>query len=149
MIKSKTCPGCKITKPLDSYFKCSSTRRKDGRVVYCRECCYRGKKAYAARKKSEGDLHFKLIVKLNKSRSRSKIRGHKACIVDLDVLKSRYTDTCECCGKDDRVMVIDHCHETGKFRGFLCSQCNTMIGQAGESIEVLKSTIKYLKRTNK
>lgn len=41
---------------------------------------------------------------------------------------------------------IDHDHDTGSFRGFLCSQCNTILGMAGDDIERLKAAIKYLRK---
>lgn len=35
---------------------------------------------------------------------------------------------CEICGKEDAVLSrrlsVDHCHETNKFRGLLCTKCN-------------------------
>ena len=39
---------------------------------------------------------------------------------------------------------LDHCHTTGAVRGFLCGQCNTGIGLLKDSIDNLKSAIKYL-----
>ena len=40
----------------------------------------------------------------------------------------------------------DHNHNTGKVRGLLCNACNTGIGKMGDSIKVLESAIKYLKK---
>jgi hypothetical protein len=56
---------------------------------------------------------------------------------------------CECCGKPPgtRAMNLDHCHETGTFRGWLCGPCNRGIGQLGDNIAGLKAAIKYLERT--
>ena len=60
-------------------------------------------------------------------------------------------DCCECCGKPwvDRVLHIDHCHNTGIFRGWLCVNCNMGIGQLNDSIGGLARAIEYLKRANK
>lgn len=41
---------------------------------------------------------------------------------------------------------IDHCHDTGKVRGILCSQCNIGIGQLRDSVLLLKSAIIYLEK---
>ena len=46
--------------------------------------------------------------------------------------------------KKPRKLSVDHNHETGAVRGLLCSRCNTMIGRASESREVLQSAIEYL-----
>lgn len=56
--------------------------------------------------------------------------------------------TCECCGKADRrALALDHCHETGVFRGWLCSRCNLGLGQLGDTIDSLQRALDYLKRS--
>jgi len=39
---------------------------------------------------------------------------------------------------------LDHCHTTGKIRGFLCQKCNHGLGLFNDSIQALKSAIEYL-----
>jgi hypothetical protein len=46
--------------------------------------------------------------------------------------------------QDGRPLFIDHCHETGKVRGALCSQCNTAIGALGDNLAGLQRAIQYL-----
>lgn len=41
-------------------------------------------------------------------------------------------------------LAVDHCHDTNKVRGLLCHACNAMLGQAGDSIDRLRSGIEYL-----
>ncbi len=41
-------------------------------------------------------------------------------------------------------LYVDHNHTTGKVRGLLCPNCNTMLGKAKEDINILKNTIKYI-----
>lgn len=57
-------------------------------------------------------------------------------------------EKCENCGRDPGKygMHVDHCHATGKFRGWLCGKCNMGIGTLGDSIEGLQRAIEYLKR---
>lgn len=55
---------------------------------------------------------------------------------------------CMICQDSSRV-VLDHNHVTGKVRGFLCSNCNTMIGMAKESQDTLRIAAGYLKRYEK
>lgn len=43
-----------------------------------------------------------------------------------------------------RNLSVDHCHNTNKVRGLLCSKCNNGIGLFNDSIKSLKSAIKYL-----
>lgn len=55
---------------------------------------------------------------------------------------------CEACGKDGKLtkkgIVLDHCHKTDKFRGYLCSQCNVALGMLEDSPHRLIALIKYL-----
>ena len=51
---------------------------------------------------------------------------------------------CDCCGRTDLQLVLDHCHETGKLRGFLCKVCNTSIGALGDNLEGIERARTYL-----
>ena len=52
---------------------------------------------------------------------------------------------CECCGKR-KGRVIDHCHDTGDIRGYLCISCNNGLGLLGDTEESLEQAIEYLRR---
>lgn len=39
---------------------------------------------------------------------------------------------------------VDHCHKTGKIRGWLCDDCNVALGRVDDRIDILKNLIKYL-----
>jgi len=41
-------------------------------------------------------------------------------------------------------LCVDHCHETGKIRGLLCTPCNLAIGLVKDNVDVLKNLIIYL-----
>jgi hypothetical protein len=45
--------------------------------------------------------------------------------------------------------VIDHCHITDTFRGWLCHKCNRSLGGFNDSVETLQRAISYLKGTDK
>lgn len=52
---------------------------------------------------------------------------------------------CENCGrKQQAALHLDHDHETGKFRGWLCGQCNRSIGGLGDNIAGLVRALSYL-----
>jgi len=62
---------------------------------------------------------------------------------------------CDCCGNPGRKthgkkssdgIVLDHCHDTGTFRGWLCQKCNRGLGCFGDSIQGLELGIKYLNK---
>lgn len=50
---------------------------------------------------------------------------------------------CEVCGSFGTI-VLDHCHLTGKFRGWLCANCNFALGLARDSPETLRKLADYL-----
>ncbi len=39
---------------------------------------------------------------------------------------------------------VDHNHATGRVRGLLCSNCNSVLGMADENIKTLQASINYL-----
>ena len=43
-------------------------------------------------------------------------------------------------------LVVDHCHKTTKVRQLLCSDCNTLLGMAKDSVGLLEAAAKYLLR---
>lgn len=43
-------------------------------------------------------------------------------------------------------LVIDHNHETGNARAWICDSCNTGLGRFKDNIDLLKVSIKYLKK---
>ena len=55
---------------------------------------------------------------------------------------------CELCGRGAanlrRALCLDHCHATGKFRGWLCGNCNTGIGKLGDNAQGLHRALAYL-----
>ena len=52
---------------------------------------------------------------------------------------------CKKANKNGTRLQVDHDHATGKVRALLCSYCNSCLGMAKESIEVLSKMIEYLK----
>jgi hypothetical protein len=55
--------------------------------------------------------------------------------------------SCEICHSSGRV-VLDHDHETGAFRGWLCRECNQGLGKLGDNIEGLRRALAYLERSS-
>lgn len=56
---------------------------------------------------------------------------------------------CECCnrlpGRSGR-LELDHNHETGAFRGWLCHRCNLGLGNLGDTKHGLQRALEYLER---
>lgn len=63
-------------------------------------------------------------------------------------------DRCEICERQDynrkqakpRHLALDHCHKTGKFRGWVCLKCNLAIAHFGDTREGVQRVIDYFHR---
>lgn len=57
-------------------------------------------------------------------------------------------DSCEICNTPGanfkKGLCLDHDHTTRQFRGWLCTNCNTILGLSKENISTLQSIIKYI-----
>lgn len=55
---------------------------------------------------------------------------------------------CKICLKlerNGRNLSVDHCHNTNRIRGLLCSDCNLTLDKWNDDIEIFKRAIEYLK----
>ena len=123
----KECRIChEIKDVLRDFHKCSSERIINGKVyptVYRSECktCRRvGGKAHSS--------------------------AAKTIMLSLNMKRPPIGTSCENCGKSTEKLIFDHDHKTNEFRGWLCYQCNTAIGNLGDSIEGLRRALNYLER---
>lgn len=62
--------------------------------------------------------------------------------------------SCDCCGKDASelrggILYLDHCHETGEYRGHICDSCNKAIGLLGDTSTGVQKALEYLQRVEK
>lgn len=53
---------------------------------------------------------------------------------------------CEICDTDND-LVIDHCHDTNKFRGVLCRTCNVGLGLLKDKKSIIRKAHEYAERT--
>ena len=95
-------------------------------IVYRSEC----KKCRRTGGKANSSAAKKLMKQLNMTRPKTPI-------------------PCHCCKKVTKRLTFDHDHTTNKFRGWLCYQCNSAIGNLGDSIEGLTRALEYLTRAEK
>lgn len=56
---------------------------------------------------------------------------------------------CQCCNEKTNQLVLDHDHESGEFRGWICRNCNHGIGKLGDTLEGLEKAVLYLKSYKK
>lgn len=73
--------------------------------------------------------------------------------LDYDVTLERRRGPCDLCGQHEtaknpdgtvKLLAVDHDHESGVNRGFLCSRCNTGLGMFKDDPDLLSKAIDYL-----
>lgn len=64
---------------------------------------------------------------------------------DLIMAALEKTSACAICGNTPKRLRIDHDHDTGKYRGLLCDNCNIGLGHFKDSPDRLRKAILYLK----
>ena len=99
------------------------------------------------------------IFKGKRHQCRICTNGHTA-VVSMLRKRNRYPDEnyrCPICNtsrwgirrRNGTSWVLDNCHNTNQFRGWLCENCNSGIGKLKDSVELLYKAIKYLEGDNK
>jgi hypothetical protein len=80
---------------------------------------------------------------LRGARKRARLQG---LAIEIERPTRPPPPNCEICNqnKTGRRLHFDHCHRTGRFRGWLCHHCNTGLGAARDNPEILRRMIDYL-----
>jgi len=125
----KTCCRCRQNLDL-SHFARNKTE-KDGLQRWCRNC----RKIHAQKTKKH----------------RQNYRLNRDYGISLDAYNEMLFaqgSKCACCQRSKPgghgIFHVDHCHQTQKVRGLLCSSCNTGIGLLGDSLSSLLRAVHYL-----
>ena len=67
--------------------------------------------------------------------------------VELSEIRPK-PECCEACGQKHTKIVLDHCHETGAFRGWLCDPCNVVLGLVKDDPARLEALAEHLRQPN-
>jgi hypothetical protein len=73
---------------------------------------------------------------------------------DYDQMLAAQGGVCAICGSDERsinqgverMLAVDHDHNTGKVRGILCERCNRAIGLLKDSPAILRRAANYIEQ---
>jgi hypothetical protein len=53
---------------------------------------------------------------------------------------------CPICELHTDNWILDHCHFSNEFRGYICNSCNLGIGRFNDDVRLLENAIAYLKQ---
>ncbi|MFK8288297.1 endonuclease VII domain-containing protein [Capnocytophaga canimorsus] len=122
---TKICNVCHILKPIEEFDLNQNAVAGKTRRPTCKDC----------RKHIDG-------VSLRSSEKKR-----------MEAIKPKMFFVCPICKKASipnvtANIVIDHDHETGNAREWICDSCNTGLGRFKDNIELIEEAIKYLKKHN-
>lgn len=147
---TKLCKGCNQDLSLDNFRKRMDGTRPRSR---CKECEARDAKKLRdsnpnqrrAIKKRYADKHPEMIRKWGRR------SGWRKMGLDPDIIEKfllTHDGNCDICGcpPTGKSHAIDHCHNTGQFRGVLCSNCNNGLGHFKDDPNLFDKAKIYLTR---
>lgn len=168
--KTKVCGDCKQIKPLLEFYKkpnghprsacrtCHSaaTRRwneenREYRLAYVKEWNAKNfeKRREYNRKERENRTPEKISRDRDYNFSWKLKRKYGLSLKEWKDLLSSQEGVCALCRKRENSnsykLNVDHCHETGRVRGLLCSPCNRALGVLGDTPEKIEHVLGYVR----
>jgi hypothetical protein len=163
----KTCNTCGVKKPLDAFYRAAGMR--DGHRGDCIECNLTAKRARQASNPEPYRERARQWAKDNPERraayqaeyrNRPEVkramrnlyyrRTYGITADEADQILAAQNGRCAICSRPapDRLasMHLDHDHETGRIRGFLCLDCNQGLGKMRDSPDLLLRALVYLRQ---
>ena len=131
-MQTMECKKCITDLPLDNYYFNKNGKYKRQNV--CKKCMniydYKTDKNHKLKK-----AYGITLDEYNKLLSKQK---NKCSICEIDN-NGKYRNKA-------RAFAVDHCHNTNKIRGLLCSDCNIALGLLKDNTKYLQSAINYLNK---
>lgn len=163
----KRCSKCGIVKEVGSFGRHSQA--KDGLRHWCKECNNAAKRAdYAAhqeryRQYYEDNYEHRSKIKrvwrnqnpdnVKAARNRHLVSKYGITLDEYKVMFDKNDGRCYSCGEIEtvidsrshkvRCLQVDHCHDTGRVRGLLCTRCNLALGYLLNDPAKIERLLKY------
>jgi hypothetical protein len=163
-VNPKTCCSCGHSSPSVSFHRDSS--RTDGMSTYCKACQVKKNKKYRHKHAEKFRVHSKWKYETNREaclkngveyyqENKEKVwakkiqRAYGIDAIQFKAMLESQDGKCAICHtlgerKIAKKLFIDHCHKTGKVRGILCGNCNSLLGYAKDRSEILQNAAVYL-----
>lgn len=161
---TKQCAKCLTVASVDQFNR--SGRARDGLQSYCKACQSRKRAAqYAANREAElaknAAYHRANAERIAARQAVTRLLRYGLTPESFDAMLAQQGGRCAICRTDEpggrhRRWVVDHDHSCCGWsaasralcgrcnRGLLCSNCNVMLGMAGDSTVALHRAIRYL-----
>ena len=152
------CSKCKTEKSITEFSKDKNSAV--GRTYQCKACrreVHKGWRAANPERIKELNEHHKETRKSYYSDPEVKLKYRKRMIEksfgisysEYEAMYKSQGGKCAICSGEESCarnehLAIDHCHESGRIRGLLCSTCNRALGLFKDSIDVLEGAKQYL-----
>lgn len=144
----RVCTLCQTLQPFENFNKHSKGKLR----TECKTCSKTKNKKYYSQNRDK----IKKQVKEKSSFNKEKIQNAKLqnkfgiTLKDKENLFEKQGRCCAICKTKENVVNrgwdVDHCHDTGKVRGILCSNCNRGLGLFGDDPSVVLNAFEYLKK---
>jgi len=139
---TKTCTGCRQTKPLTEFFS------RGGKLSHlyksqCKLCMQTKRQQWA----NENRDHLNDWRRNNWVTKNRRLRRRGATQQMYDVMYEAQRGCCALCNEPEEKfawLCIDHDHDTGKIRGLLCPNCNRGIGLLRDNADLLRKAATYI-----
>jgi len=150
-LQSKLCKDCNTEKPFSEYHRHNATR--DRLQAFCKRCGLQRNAAWRARNPEKLATYQR-----NRAPRPPSVRRDQQLRREYGIDQNRYDQLvdeqngrCAICREiptpinGKRIaLVVDHCHDTNRVRGLLCTNCNVAIGHMKDDVERLRAAISYL-----
>jgi len=139
----KPCSRCNRRLPVDQFKR--NRRQPDGFQTYCHSCRREyGMLHYQRRKAENENFLTEQAAILRRQVLARKLLKYGLTQSQYDSLAAKGCAICSGPPNGRGRYAFDHDHKTGKFRGLLCSRCNTALGLFLDNPNLIGSANKYL-----
>jgi Recombination endonuclease VII len=125
------CSTCQDFRPVDQF---TPDKVRGGCYRQCRPCRAEFMRGYNER---------------NRESIRAKVKAGQwgMTVEQYEEIRATQDDRCAICGVEpepEKVLPLDHCHQTNALRGLLCDRCNLGLGYFGDDPELLLRAAQYV-----
>jgi hypothetical protein len=129
----KKCTKCLVEKDDTSFYVIQRKDRKKPQLYrHCKEC--------SANVKAMGKDYY---------RNWELLKNYGITLQEYNQQVDARQRKCDICSTTVTTLHVDHSHETGKIRGYLCGSCNRGIGLLKDSPSVCRKAAEYLDKERK